>query len=64
MRAYQKYIYKPFCFKPFSVPSVPSVVEKRKTTMEIRKNTERMKYESVKKVLNLYFFRAFSAFSG
>ncbi|HOD53818.1 MAG TPA: hypothetical protein PKJ08_04770 [Candidatus Cloacimonadota bacterium] len=47
-----------------SVPSVPSVVEKRKTTMEIRKNTERMKYESVKKVLNLYFFRAFSAFSG
>jgi hypothetical protein len=30
MRAYQKYIYKPFCFKPFSVPSVPSVVEKKK----------------------------------
>jgi hypothetical protein len=29
MRAYQKYIYKPFCFKPFSVPSVPSVVEKK-----------------------------------
>jgi len=30
MRAYQKYIYKPFCFKPFSVPSVPSVVVKKR----------------------------------
>jgi hypothetical protein len=35
MRAYQKYIYKPFCFKPFSVPSVPSVVEKIITTTEM-----------------------------